>query len=173
VVYSRGVDAEQFIGSGNSFLDTLIVSNDLTVNGDADVDNDLSADRVLPVNGSATGNVGVTGDYWQGMRSDAYFEETPFDVDTTRADIDLDELCRCSWSDPPAYVVEGSRAKQGSAEGGLSSGAGDGSEHGVELGHMANYLLETCKAQQEHIEDLTTRLDDLEARLEALEDPNA
>jgi hypothetical protein len=169
VVYSRGVDAEQFIGSGNSILDTLIVSNDLTVNGDADVDNDLSADTVLPINGSATGNVGVTGDYWEGMRADAYFEETPFDVSDTRADVDLDELRETSWSDPPAYVAEGSRAKQGTAEGGLATGAGDGSERGVELGHMTNYLLEVAKQQLAHIEDLTARVDDLEARLEALE----
>jgi len=190
-VYARGVDAEQFIGSGNSFLDTLVVSNDLTVNGalnidslqiddlsvpfDASVGGDLTvedtaeADTVLPINGSATGNVGVTGDYWEGMRADAYFEETPFAVADTRADVDLAELRESSWSDPPAYVAEGSRAKQGTAEGGLATGAGDGSERGVELGHMANYVFEVCKAQQEHIADLTARVDDLEARLEALE----
>ena len=45
----------------------------------------------------------------------------------------------------------------------------DGPNPGVELGTMANYLLEVNKAQQEHIADLTARVDDLEARLEALE----
>lgn len=161
-VWTRGVQADQLIGEGNSFIDTLVVGP-----------GDFRSETVLPSGGLNTGNVGLTGDWWEAMRAGAYFEETPFDVETTRAGIDLEELCRCSWSDPPAYVVEGSRAKQGSAEGGLSSGAGDGSERGLELGHMANYLLETCKAQQEHIADLTTRLDDLEARLDALEDPNA
>lgn len=124
-----------------------------------------------------TGLVGFIGQAWSSMRAGSYFNDSPLEVSETDADIDLEELCACGWYDPPEYVREGTARKQAETEGFPDEdAAADGAlpdPDGVELGTMANYLLEVAIQQQEHIDDLTTRVDGLEARLEALESRNA
>lgn len=83
----------------------------------------------------------------------------PMDPDDPIDGVDLDELKASSWHKPPAYVAQ------------RKATAADDREYlrqnpktsGVELGHMTNYLLETCKAQQETIDDLESRIEQLEA----------
>ena len=110
--------------------------------------------------GAGVGNSGVTGNYWQGVRSDAYFEESPEPLDG----VDLDELCECGgWYDPPEYIRRESARKEAQAEGdGDVPADGLGDPSGLELGTVANYLLETCRSQQERINDLEARLSKLE-----------
>lgn len=70
--------------------------------------------------------------------------------------VDLSALPNQSWGDPPDYVSQ-KEVAEGEFES-LPSG-------GVELSHMANYLLEVCKAQQSKIDDLEQRLTALEQQV--------
>jgi hypothetical protein len=124
----------------------------------------VNADRVLPLNGNDTGNVGVTGNYFNGMRANAFFEESPEPI--ASEDIDLAELVALEdpWYDPPEYVRRESARKEVEAEGdGDAAADGLGDPAGLELGTVANYLLGVCQQQQD-------RIDSLEERLSALEE---
>jgi hypothetical protein len=95
--------------------------------------------------------------------------ETAPDGGTTDRPVDLDELQACSWYDaPPKYIAA---EQQRRADDPGRDGSAD--DHGVELGHMSNYLLEACKALAAERDALESRIDDLEARLAALEGDNA
>jgi len=82
-----------------------------------------------------------------------FVEATPEPLDG----VALDELGGYSWDQPPAYATQ------------RKSGDGYRRENprkgGLELGHMTNYLLETCKAQQERIDELEQRLSAVEEEL--------
>ena len=156
----RAIFAESLTAS--NFVDTDSLSSSTGT-----VFNDFNADRVLPVGGENSGNVGVTGDYWESMRAGAYFEESPEPL--ADGDIDLAELCECGWYDPPEYVRRESARKEAEAEGDDDAEAdGMGDPAGLELGTVANYLLGVCAEQQSVIDDLAERVATLEA-----DDPNA
>ena len=123
--------------------------------------------------------IGVLGDAaypWKEVNAKNYITRTPDAVPSEQ--VDLDELCECDWYHPPQYVREEQAPRVGTPTKSDTPGEEsqpatppeeDGPNPGVEIGTMSNYLLEISKAQQEHIADLTARVDDLEARLEALE----
>jgi hypothetical protein len=83
----------------------------------------------------------------------------PMDTDDPVDGLDLDELKDTSWKRPPAYVAQ----RKATAQDDREYIRQNPSKNGVELGHMTNYLLETCKEQQRRIDDLEERLSALEA----------
>jgi len=111
--------------------------------------------RVQP-DGDVVGNVGSFENAWSTMRAGSFIEDSPDPADQETAR--LDELLEVDWYAPPRYVDADQRRRDTPAD-----------DHGVELGHMTNYLLEVCKEQQQTIDDQADRIDDLEARLETLE----
>jgi len=84
------------------------------------------------------------------MRAGAFIEDSPDPNVRAR----LDELTHAGWYAPPEYVAREQDTRE--------DGGGE-DDHGVELGTMTNYLLEVTKAQQAVIDDLTERVERLEA----------
>jgi len=88
------------------------------------------------------------------VQSHAFTTLTPEPLDG----VDLSKLTGYSWREPPAYVAQ----KKASASSDREYSRRN-PRKGVDLGQMANYLFEVCKAQQ-------SLIDSLEGRVSALED---
>jgi hypothetical protein len=141
-------------------------------------------DPTLQPDNDREGRVGTSGNAFVAMRAASFINDSPEplaqqdietlgdtapDGGTTDRPVDLDELQSCSWYDsPPSYVAA---EQQRRADDPGRDGSAD--DHGVELGHMSNYLLEACKALAEERDALESRIDALESRLAALEGDNA
>jgi len=125
-----------------------LLTRDITINDD-----------VIKPDGASVGNSGVTGEYWVGVRADAFFEESP--IVPSYSPARLDELPHVDWYAPPRYVRRGTDTKQEAAEGAVKD------DDGIELGHMTNYLLEITKQQQSKIDELEQRLTRLESNSSA------
>lgn len=130
-----------------------------------------------PVN-DAENRVGTINNAWDTMRATAFNVASPEplaqqdieELGETMADggkgkrpVDLEELKKASWYDPPQYVKD---EQQRNLE---KQGKGDEEDHAVELGHMGNYLLEVTKALAEERDALKEQVDTLESRLDRIE----
>jgi len=151
------------VGFFNVLDSTAVGTDDLTINsGGANIVT-VFADSGASLRPSVDneGALGTNTAAWATVTAHNIFEQTPepMDPDDPIDGVDLDELKASSWDKPPAYVAQ------------RKATAADDREYirqnpktsGVELGHMTNYLLETCKAQQETIDDLESRIEQLEA----------
>jgi hypothetical protein len=166
--FNNGISAldgtSAFAGAG--------VSNELRLQADG-------VDTSLVPSADSTGRIG-TGDGTNptnavfAVHTHNFFEYSPAPVASDRSPgpnhIDTDELKASDWEDPPEYVRQRKVVTERDEDGApiaFTHEPLDGP--GVELGAMANYLLETCKFQQRRIESLEETVDDLEQRLSRLE----
>lgn len=111
-----------------------------------------------------TGQIGSPVEAWSDMYSHNYVTASPDPID---GGVDLDELRSSAWHDPPRYVSATTDAiVTAIPDDRVQVLRDDPDRHDpedmVELGTMANYLLEACKAQQAVIDDLSSRVADLE-----------
>jgi len=151
------------VGFFNVLDSTAVGTDDLTINSGGSNIVTAFADSGASLRPSVDneGALGTNTAAWATVTAHNIFEQTPepMDPDDPIDGVDLDELKASSWDKPPAYVAQ------------RKATAADDREYirqnpktsGVELGHMTNYLLETCKAQQETIDDLESRIEQLEA----------
>lgn len=144
IIYCGSVEADR----GIEVTDDGTSQTALIQEGDGNI-------RILP-DSDGVGNIGVLGSAWSTMRATSFIEDSPEPADAETAR--LDELLEVDWYAPPRYVDADQRRRNTPDD-----------DHGVELGHMTNYLLEVCKEQQKMIDAKQDRIDDLEARLETLE----
>jgi len=96
--------------------------------------------------------------------------------------VDLDELRRSSWRDPPRYASQAEAADgtyttlperespaldsaESTATATESTAAEPESGRGVELGHMTNYLRAALSAEVERRRELEQRVNELEQRV--------
>ena len=176
VVVNNNVNADGEVSGGSLFS-----GGNLTVLGDGDIDtlettdltiSDAGADIVTVFADSGTslrpsvdneGALGTNTAAWATVTAHNIFEQTPEPLDPADPvdGVDLDELKGTSWEQPPAYVAK----RKANAEDDREYVRQNPNKSGVELGHMTNYLLETCKAQQERIDDLESRLADVESQV--------
>jgi len=91
----------------------------------------------------------------RGYRNVVSHNYTTLSPDPEVPDVDLDALPGKSWRRPPKY------ATRRDTEDGYERR--NPNKHGLSLDHMANWLLEVNKAQQERIDDLEQRLSALES----------
>ena len=156
-------DGLAFIGT-DSMRYTRVYTQGLTaegavfqlLGGDADiaVTVDGLTSVIRPSNDNA-GTVGTAQTAFSAMHAHNFVTASPDEI----TDVDCGTLGEVDWYDnPPAPVVE--RARQ---LGATDDAVPESMDHTpVELGTMANWLLETCKAQQEEITDLEDRVSELE-----------
>ena len=160
-----------------STIDSIAVGTDnLTINpegadntGDFDLLSDEANITSVKAEGGASlrptvdnaGALGTLQGAWAAVVTHNLNELTPapMDPDDPIDGVDLDELKASSWDKPPAYVAQ----RKATAADDRDYIRQNPKTSGVELGHMTNYLLETCKAQQETIDDLESRIEQLEA----------
>jgi len=88
-----------------------------------------------------------------------FIEVTPDPVDKDESR--LEELDYIDWFNAARYIQRDKDRRED------ADNENDGS--GVELGAMANYLLEICKSQQSYMDRQVDRIDDLTERIDALE----
>jgi len=157
------------VGFFNVIDSTAVGTDDLTVNS-----SDANIVTVFADSGAALrpgednkGALGTNTAAWATVTAHNIFEQTPEPLDPADPidGVDLAELKGTSWEHPPAYVAK----RKANADDDREYIRQNPKKSGVELGHMTNYLLETCKAQQERIDDLESRL----AALESQVGPNA
>lgn len=104
-----------------------------------------------------TGQVGSTTRAYDAMYAGAFNTSSPDEI----AEVDRDEVRNADWYDnPPSPVVDEQRRQAGSE--GARQAAIDPSDAPVELGTVANWLLEVCKDQQQQLDDLRDRVEQLE-----------
>lgn len=102
------------------------------------------------------GNVGSSATAYSEMHAHNYVTASPDTIET----VDLTSIKDVDWYGNPPDAIKERAVSIGPTDDEIP----EGRDHApVELGTMANWLLETCKAQQE-------RIDDLEQRLSALEE---
>jgi len=110
---------------------------------------------IQPFDGDNAGSVGESGTAYAEMHAHNFITASPDPIQS----VDCDSLCDIDWYDNPPEPVQ----KRARDIGDSDEEVPDGRDHTpVELGTMANYLLETCKSQQRRIESLEERLDALE-----------
>jgi hypothetical protein len=107
--------------------------------------------------GQLGGDIGFSTLGFHDVQSHNFTTLTPEPLDG----VDLGKLSGYSWREPPAYVAQKKDQDEGYRR--------RNPKRGVDLGQMANYLLEVCKSQQSRLEAAEARVDELEERLSALE----
>lgn len=119
--------------------------------------------------GSLGSGDGSTADKaWSEIHTNNLYEYSPAPIASDASPgpnrVDPEELKASSWEDPPDYVSQRKVVSERDEDGEPVAFEHEPAPEGtVEMGALANYLLETCKAQEE-------RIDDLEERLSALEE---
>jgi len=103
--------------------------------------------------------IGTTNRAFESMVAHDFIEVTPDAVNKDESR--LEELDYIDWFNAPRYIQRDKDRRED------ADNENDGS--GVELGAMANYLLEVCKSQQSYMDQQTDRIDDLTERIDALE----
>jgi hypothetical protein len=102
--------------------------------------------------------VGTSIEAFSEMHAHNFVTASPDPIDS----VDCDGLCDIDWYENPPGVVRQRARELGPTDSEIPGGR----DHApVELGTMANWLLETCKAQQDRIDSLEERLSAIEAKL--------
>jgi len=117
--------------------------------------------NMIPGSSLNPGSVGTASRPFLSMNAGAFNTQSPEEL----TGVAPEDIVDYDWYNPPEYVCQREAAKDDDRE----YVRQNPKKSGVELGHMTNYLLETCKAQQERIDDLESRL----AALESQVGPNA
>lgn len=143
-------------------VDQRVVTNSFEAevsSGDTDVflENVSGVTQLRPGTDNA-GEVGTGPTAWSEMNAHNFITQSP-DPDVPSPD--LSQLLDMDWYNPPEYATR--RKANGQSK--KSYRRANPSSDGVELSHMANWLLETCKAQQERIDSLEERLSRLESQV--------
>ena len=103
--------------------------------------------------------IGTTSRAFESMVAHDFIEVTPDPVG--KDECRLEELEHIDWFNAGRYIQRDKDRRED------ADNENDGS--GVELGAMANYLLEVCKSQQSYMDKQADRIDDLTERIDALE----
>ena len=103
--------------------------------------------------------IGTTSRAFESMVAHDFIEVTPDPVG--KDECRLEELEYIDWFNAGRYIQRDKDRRED------ADNENDGS--GVELGAMANYLLEVCKSQQSYMDKQAERIDDLTERIDALE----
>lgn len=151
------------------FAETFNSSNHLIQNSDiffgpdgttqgVVIDDNGSLSVTVRPNTDNAGEVGTQSTAWAEMNAHNFNTQSP-DPDVPSPD--LSRLPDMDWYNPPEYATR----RKAKGQSGKSYRRANPSSDGVELSHMANWLLETCKAQQERIDDLEERLSRLESQV--------
>lgn len=107
--------------------------------------------------------IGTASQAFREMNAHNFVTASPDPIDA----VDCGGLCDVDWYDNPPEPVRQRARDIGETDAEIPE---DMDHTPVELGTMANWLLETCKSQQELIESQRDRLDDLAERVAALEE---
>ncbi|AGC34572.1 hypothetical protein HSTV1_27 [Haloarcula sinaiiensis tailed virus 1] len=139
---------------GFAFFGNPFGSADVSVYSDAG--NEM--DAIRPFNGDNTGNVGNSSEAYADVYAHNFVTASPDPIES----VDTESVTDVDWYDNPPEEIR-RRARD---IGDTDSEVPEGRDHTpVELGTMANWLLETCKAQQERISDLEERLSEIEEKV--------
>jgi len=164
----NGIDStlvfEASVGASGDFFEVYptgtvdtAVWGGINEGGEVAVDSNRTSnmDEIRPYDGDNSGSVGVSSEAYSEMHAHNFITASPDPIES----VDCSGLCDVDWYDRPPEPVRQRARDIGDTDGEIP----DGRDHTpVELGTMSNWLLETCKAQQERIEDLEERLDALE-----------